>query len=433
MPQTSALTLFTGVQVFDGRSSSLAGPLDVLVEESQIAAVGAVGVALPAPEGTRVIDGAGCTLMPGLIDAHWHSMFAEVPLVEALSADPGFLEHLAARAATRTLLRGFTTVRDAGGPSFGLARAIDAGVLPGPRIFPAGAFISQSGGHGDFRRRHEVPRGRIGELGHAELVGAAAIADGVPEVLRASREQLMLGASQLKLMAGGGVASPYDPLDVTQYSEDELRAAVGVAEDWGTYVMVHAYTPRAVQRAMRAGVKSIEHGHLLDEPTLEIMAANETWLSLQPFLDDEDASPVPPASRDKFLAMTRGTQTAYALAHKHGVRIAWGSDVLFDPALAARQGAILTKLARWFTPAQVLTMATAGNGELLALSGPRNPYPGVLGVVEPHALADLLLIAGDPLADLQLLARPEQSLRVIMKGGVIVKDALGDSVAAAAL
>ncbi|NUR97975.1 MAG: amidohydrolase family protein, partial [Kribbellaceae bacterium] len=321
-----------------------------------------------------------------------------------------------------TLMRGFTTVRDAGGPAFGLKQAIDAGLIPGPRIYPSGAMISQTGGHGDFRTRHEVPRGRTGHLSHAELVGAVRIADGVSAVFEAAREQLMLGASQLKLMAGGGVASPYDPLDVTQYTEDELRAAVEAAENWGTYVMVHAYTPRAVRQSVRAGVKCIEHGQLLDEETVALMAENEVWWSLQPFLDDEDAPPVPPGSRSKFDQMVRGTETAYELARKHDVRLAWGTDTLFDPGLAAKQGKQLAKTARWFTPADVLTMATVTNAELLALSGERNPYPGVLGVVEEGAFADLILVNGNPLDDLRLLATPETSFALIMKQGDVVKD-----------
>jgi imidazolonepropionase-like amidohydrolase len=160
----------------------------------------------------------------------------------ALTADPGYLHLMAGREAQRTLLRGFTSVRDAGGPSFALKRAIDEGAIAGPRIYPSGAFITQTAGHGDFRMRHEVPRA-CGTLSHGEVTGASTIADGVDQVLRAAREQLLLGASQLKVMAGGGIASPYDPIDVTQYTEAELRAAVEAAEDWGTYVMVHAYTP----------------------------------------------------------------------------------------------------------------------------------------------------------------------------------------------
>lgn len=373
-------------------------------------------------DGARVIDGAGDTLIPGLIDAHWHAVFAAAPLAVAMMGDVGFLHILAGATARQTLLRGFTTVRDAGGPSFGLKQAIDAKVITGPRIFPSGAMISQTGGHGDFRTLNDLPRGRLGHLAHAELVGAVCIADGTEAVLRAVREQLMRGASQIKLMAGGGVASSFDPLDVTQYTEEELRAAVEAAANWGTYVMVHAYTPRAVQQAIRAGVRCIEHGQLLDDQTAALMAEQQVWWSQQPFLDDEDAVPVPPTSRGKFLQMTAGTDTAYALAKKHGVRLAWGTDTLFDPALAAKQGKQLAKMTRWFTPAEVLTMATATNAELLAMSGPRNPYPGTLGVIEEGALADLLLVAGDPLQDIDLLARPDTAFRVIMKDGELVKD-----------
>ena len=412
-------TVFRQVRVLDVRRGSVGDPVQVVVRNGVVDQISATA---EVPPGARVVPGDGRTLMPGLIDAHWHSLFAAVPLATAMLGDVGYLHIVAAAAARETLMRGFTTVRDAGGPAFGLKQAIDAGLIPGPRIYPSGAMISQTGGHGDFRTRHEVPRGRTGHLSHAELVGAVRIADGVSAVFEAAREQLMLGASQLKLMAGGGVASPYDPLDVTQYTEDELRAAVEAAENWGTYVMVHAYTPRAVRQSVRAGVKCIEHGQLLDEETVALMAENEVWWSLQPFLDDEDAPPVPPGSRSKFDQMVRGTETAYELARKHDVRLAWGTDTLFDPGLAAKQGKQLAKTARWFTPADVLTMATVTNAELLALSGERNPYPGVLGVVEEGALADLILVNGNPLDDLRLLATPETSFALIMKQGDVVKD-----------
>jgi imidazolonepropionase-like amidohydrolase len=233
-----------------------------------------------------------------------------------------------------------------------------------------------------------------------------------------------LGASQLKLMAGGGVASSYDPLDVTQYTEAELRAAVDAAANWGTYVAVHAYTPRAVRQAIAAGVTCIEHGHLLDEPTVELMAAKNIWWSMQPFLDDEDAPAVSGPNRVKLEQLFTGTDNAYRLGKKHAVRICWGTDILFDPELTLGQGRQLAKLTRWFTAAETLTMATATNAELLATSGARNPYPGRLGVVEQGALADLLLVDGDPVADIALLARPEATLQVIMKDGHIVKNTL---------
>ncbi len=414
-------TLFRNVRLFD----SVAGVRTDLCDVSVVGnTIGAIGAALPVDETTLVIDGAGRTLMPGLIDAHWHCAFAALPFVAAATADPGYIHQVAGRAATATLHRGFTSVRDAGGPVFGLKRAIDEGILDGPRIWPSGAFISQTGGHGDFRLPYEIPRGVHGHLTRSELLGAAAVADGVDAVLQAAREQLMLGASQLKVMAGGGVASAFDPLDVTQYTEAELRAAVDCAADWGTYVLVHAYTSRAVQRAIGVGVKCIDHGHLLDEPTVAMIAHNDVWWSMQPFLDDEDAIPTTGSQRADQLQLIAGTDRAYELGRKHGVKFAWGTDTLFDARLADRQGAQLAKMVRWFTPAETLTMATAGNAELLALSGPRNPYPGRLGVVAEGALADLLLVDGDPIVDITLLARPEVALSVIMKDGKIVKNVL---------
>jgi imidazolonepropionase-like amidohydrolase len=416
-------TVFRGVRVFDGRTPALTGPSDVVVHGATIESVGPA-VAETGFEGreARVIDGGGRVLMPGLIDAHWHATLAAVSVQVALTADPGYLHLVAGREAERTLLRGFTSVRDAGGPAFALQRAIDEGVVAGPRIYPSGAFITQTSGHGDFRLRHEVPRA-CGTLSHGEVIGASAIADGVDQVLRAVREQLLLGASQIKVMAGGGIASPYDPIDVTQYTEAEMRAAVEAAEHWGTYVMVHAYTPRAISQSIRAGVRCIEHGHLADDPTAELMAETGTWWSLQPFLDDEDAyQPPDPATRAKQLQVTAGTDQSYALARKHGVKVAWGSDILFDASLATRQGRQLVKMTRWYTPAEVLVSATSGNADLLALSGPRNPYPGRLGVIEPGALADLLLVDGDPIADIDLLADPDRSLLIVMKDGRIHKD-----------
>jgi imidazolonepropionase-like amidohydrolase len=262
-------------------------------------------------------------------------------------------------------------------------------------------------------------------LSRGEKLGVGAIADGVDEVLRATREQLMQGASQIKVMAGGGIASGYDPIDVTQYSEAEIRAAVGAASDWGTYVAVHAYTPRAIQRSIAAGVLCIEHGQLMDEATAAMMADRGIWLTLQPFLDDEDAIPYPEesASRAKQLEVAAGTDRAYELAIQYDLKLAWGTDTLFDPVLTAKQGKQLAKMTRWFTPAEALTMATATNAELLALSGPRNPYPGMLGVVAEEALADLLLVDGDPLEDLTLVADPERNFLVIMKDGRIYKQA----------
>src|SRR5580700_222990 len=422
-PASPQPTLFQNVRIFDGRSAALSAPANVLVRGNIIARISAGPITVEAGANVRVIAANGRVLMPGLIDAHWHAFMAATPQMLLMTADPNYLHLLAARQAAATLMRGFTTIRDLGGPVFGLKRAIDEGVTTGPRIYPSGAFISQTSGHGDFRARYEVPRVTGGPLSHSEMEGIAAIADSPDEVRLRAREQLRQGASQIKLMAGGGVASPYNPIESTQYTEPEIRAAVEAADNWGTYVTVHAYTPRAIRQALAAGVKCIEHGQLIDEPTAKLLADNGIWWSLQPLLDDEDAPPlVNPVSQKKALEVFAGTDNAYKLAKKYNVKTAFGTDILFDARLTTRQGAILAKMVRWYTPAETLKMATADNGALMALSGFINPYPGKLGVVEEGAIADLLLVDGNPLENIKLVADPDRNFLVIMKGGTIYKD-----------
>jgi imidazolonepropionase-like amidohydrolase len=330
---------------------------------------------------------------------------------------------VAGAEATDTLLRGFTTVRDVGGPAFGLKQAIDEGVVAGPRIYPSGAMITVTSGHGDFRQSFEVPRTLGSARTRMEQVGGSLLADSPDEVRLRVREQLMLGATQIKLTGGGGVASPHSPLDVTTFTEPELRAAVEAAENWGTYVTVHAYTPASIKRAISAGVKCIEHGHLMDEATAKLIAERGVWLCIQPF-PDEMANAFPPGSpqRARFSEVLAGMEIAYRMARKHKLKTAWGTDILFSPALARRQGELLVKLERWYTPAEALVMATGTNAELLAMSGKRNPYPGKLGVVEKGALADLLLVDGDPLKNIKLVADPAKNFVVIMKDGKIYKN-----------
>ena len=425
--QTPSTTnvLFENVRIFNGASDQLSAPSNVLVVDNKIQTISTDSIAAPLSDLTR-INGGGRVLMPGLIDNHTHLYMAISTIEQVLSpnTDPAVLKQNSEKMATDTLMRGFTSVRDLAGPVFDLKQAIDKGEVVGPRIWPSGAMISQTSGHGDYRSPNDLPRAPYTQLSHPEIAGGSAIADGVDQVLRATREQLMKGASQIKLAAGGGVASNFDPLDVSQYTEAELHAAVEAAEDWNTYVTVHAYTPRAIQKAIRAGVKCIDHGQLMDEATAQIMAEKGIWLSIQPFLDDEDAIPFPDGSpnRAKQLEMTQGTDTAYALAKKYNLKTAWGTDTLFDAKLATRQGAQLTKMVRWYSPFEVLKMATSTNAELLALSGPRSPYAGKLGVVEEGALADLLLVNGNPLENIQLIEDPAQSFIVIMKDGKIYKN-----------
>jgi imidazolonepropionase-like amidohydrolase len=427
LPQTQPITaiLFRNVRVFDG-TDKLSVPTNVLVVGGKITKISTGPIAAPDGSAVTTIDGAGRTLMPGLIDAHVHMMFNSLPLLAAMTSDIGFVNLASGQAATGMLMRGYTSVRDLGGPSFGLKKAIDADMVAGPRIWPSGAMISQSGGHGDFRLPTDLPA-PPDSFTYTERVGAMEIADDAATVRRRVREQLALGASQVKLMAGGGVSSSYDPIDVTQYTVEELRAAVEAAENWGTYVTVHAYTPRAVRQAIEAGVKCIDHGQLLDDATAKLMAEKGLWWSLQPFTDDSpsaflEGSP----NRTKQLAMYAGTDTAYGLAKKYKIKTAWGTDILFDARNLAAQNKHLTKMVRWYSPAEVLKMATADNAELLALSGPRNPYPGKLGVIEEGALADLLLLEGNPITDIKLLEDPAKNLVVIMKGGKIYKNAVAN-------
>lgn len=369
---------FQNVRVFDGKNGALSGPTNVLVRGNRIERISADAIPTDRSATTVLIDGGGRTLMPGLIDMHWHTMMARPTPAALLAGDIGHLSLVAGAEATATLMRGFTTVRDMGGPAFGLKRAIDDGTVAGPRIFPSGAMITITSGHGDFRQPFEVPRALGAPQSRGEQTGAAMIADSPDEVRVRVRERLMLGASQIKLTAGGGVASPHSPLDASTFTEAELRAAVEAAENWGTYVTVHAYTPVAIRRAIAAGVKCIEHGHLMDEASARLIAENDIWLSTQAF-PDELADAFPPGSLERAKAMEvfAGTDTTYKLAKKYKIKTAFGTDVLFSPALARRHGELLTKLVRWYSPAEVLVMATSTNARLLALSGKRNPYPGL--------------------------------------------------------
>jgi imidazolonepropionase-like amidohydrolase len=415
-----AATLFTNVRIFDGTHGRLSSPSNVLVQGNTIARISAGAIDAP---GARRIDGRGRTLMPGLIDMHWHSMFAGIPIQTLMTADTGYINIVAGAESRKTLLRGFTTVRDVGGAVWGLKAAIDSGHTEGPRIFPSGAMITVTSGHGDFREASDLPR-TLGQPGSRhDVIGDSAIADTPDELRVRVREQLMRGASQIKLTAGGGVSSPHSPLDVVTFTEPEVRAAVEAAGDWGTYVTVHAYTPEAIQRAIRAGVKCIEHASLMDDATARRMRDTGTWLSTQPFPPElADAFPRGSEQWQKAQEVFAGTEQTYRFAIKYKLKTAFGTDVLFSSALASQQNRILASLTRWYTPAEALIMATGTNAQLLALSGKRSAYAGRLGVVEEGALADLLLVNGDPLADIAVITNPDANFNVIMKDGKVVKD-----------
>lgn len=417
-------TLITNVQIFNGRDEKTMNG-HVLIVDNLISKISASPIAVNKSAQTTIVDGRGKFLMPGLIDAHTHLMMESLSMQALMASDIEFITIAAVKSAERNLMQGFTTFRDLAGPSFSLRRAIDMGMIPGPRIYPSGAMISQTAGHGDFLMPQNVPRDASAPLGYPEKHSLGIIADGPDEVLKRSREQLRLGATQLKLAAGGGVSSNFDPLDVSQYSEEEFKAAVLAAENWGTYVTVHAYTPRAVQMALRAGVKCIDHGQLIDDATAKMIAEKKAWLSLQPFVEEENSAFAPgSANYIKQQQMRKGTDSAYFFAKKYKIKTAFGTDILFDAAKAGRRGEELTKMLRWYTPFEILRMATSVNAELLALSGPRNPYPGKLGVIEEGAYADLLIVDGNPLQQIQLFEDPQKNLLLVMKNGQVYKNTL---------
>lgn len=415
--------LIENVKLLNHQKSELTAPMNVLITDGLIQKISTGNISTKYKDLIK-INGKGKTLMPGLIDAHVHMVFGALTMAQMTSPDMSeeILLKNVALSSQKMLMRGFTSVRDAGGPIFPLKAAIDKGKAVGPRIWPSGATISQTAGHGDFRTPDERSRRFFGKASRAEQLGATFIADGRDDVLTATRENLRFGASQIKLMAGGGTSSAYDPIDVTQYTLDEMKAAVDAAEDWGTYVMVHAYTARAVRRAVEAGVKSIEHGQMLDEETLKLLAEKKVWLSLQNLMDNNDN--MDEQRKEKRKPVLEGQDKVWPLAKKLGVKLAWGTDFLFEPELNDDQNSYILRLQKWFSNSEILKMITHDNAELLQLSGLRSPYPGKLGVVEEKALADLLLVDGNPLKDLSLLADPEKNFLVIIKNGQIYKNTI---------
>jgi len=408
-------------RLFDGENTTLREGLQVFVRDAKILAVEPAAVAPPA--NAAVIDCRRQMLMPGLIDAHYHTMFAALPPELRRSATLDTLALYGAQDMEAALMRGYTTLRDVGSASFGLKDAIDRGGIAGPRIFPSGLALSQTGGHGEMREPSEVPGygNDLPEISNYKSV----IADGADAVRRRVREQLLMGASQIKVMAGGGIISPRDPLDSLQYSTDEIKAAVDTAADWGTYVTVHAYTPQSIERSIRAGVKCVEHGQLADENAAKMMRDHGIWWSIQPFVPLGKTELTDPRQIQKLESVVQGTDTAYHLAKRFGIRVGYGTDYAFNPEGAARQSTRLAALGRWYDPVAALRIATGENAALLALSARRNPYPdGALGVIKPGAYADLLVVDFAAAQSLERFLEPETTLRLIMKDGRIFKNAL---------
>jgi imidazolonepropionase-like amidohydrolase len=399
--------LFRRAALLDLEAGELRDGCCVRVEDDRIVEVS--DRELTAPE-ARVFDLAGRTLMPGLIDAHVHVAITTMNLA-AMTQRPATLVALEARGILEGMLRrGFTTVRDAGGADWGLAQAVERGLAPGPRLFFSGRTLSQTGGHGDFSPRDESPALCACAI---RTTGFSHVADGVPAVRKAAREELRRGASQVKIMASGGVASPADPIWNLQYSAEELRAIVEEAAGWRTYAMAHAYTPEAIRRAVDAGVRTIEHGNLIDRPTAEHVRQAGAYLVptlVTYFAIDELGQRLgfPAASQAKVRDVLDAGLASLEIAREAGVPMGFGTDLLGETH--DQQSREFALRARVLPSLDVLRSATRVNAEILGRSGE-------LGTIAPGARADLLVVDGDPLADASLLAAPEKCLALVVQDG----------------
>jgi len=415
--------LFRDVRVFDGESATLVHG-DVLIDGDRIEAVSESPIGDAPGRETVVIDGGGRVLMPGMSDAHVHLVGNANSYLDLLTGSQAHIALNGVAEARNMLSRGFTAVRDMAGDTASIKAAVDRGQFPGPRIYPSQAAISQTSGHGDFGFVYDTPTELGGVENRSEAIGFMRIANGESQVLAAVREQLKRGASQIKLMVGGGAASMYDPLYTVQFTAGELRAAVDAATDYGTYVATHVYNVTGIRRAIEAGVTSIEHGHLADEDTIALMAERGVWLSMQPFAEDDHHFP-DPGRAEKNREICGGVERVYGWAREHGVQVAFGTDLLLEPEFAARQSAMAARLADYFDNVDALRMLTSGNARLFRMAGERDPYRDApFGVIAPGAWADVLLVDGNPLDDLSLIADPAKYLAVIVKGGVVHKNVL---------
>ena len=416
----------TGVDIFDGSNEKLHRNMNVLVEGNLVKKISA-GEINDVPSAAVVINGAGRVMVPGLIDTHSHL---------SLTGSPGEMRDwswerigvLMGKRAETTLMWGFTTVRDLGGPVMGLKQNIDEGLVPGPRIFPSLAFITQTGGHGDFRAWTDPHPRWFDETANWERLGYYRLADGVPDVLASVRENLSRGATQIKLMGSGGVGSEYDPVDSVQYTLEEQQAAVRAAEDWDTYVAAHLHNGPAIKRALQAGLKSIDHGFGIDEEGMKMLVSRGAFLNThfawnQMVLEVDFLNEFQLAKAREVVSWS---DNMVRLAKKYQPKMtycvdAFGSEDLFNALYAMEFRA----RSEHFSPLEILRQATSGAAELLELSGKRNPYrQGKLGVIEEGAYADLLLVDGDPLVDITVFSEPEKNLRLIVKNGIVYKNTL---------
>lgn len=404
--------------VFDGLNDRLSRNVSIVIDGEFIREITETDI--PDESFEKVYDAKGKTVIPGLIDNHVHLMFGDGRLDE--------LTVHGVRNAKNLLYAGFTTVRDAGGAVYGIKKGIDDGIIEGPRIFPSYSFISQTCGHGDFRESRAASRIADHIYTSPNLMnGQSYIADGVSEVLKAVREQLFLGASQIKIMAGGGLSSQYDPVQTQQYTLEEMKAAVSAASDYGTYVMAHLYTTESIKRALTAGVKSLEHAHLLDDEAARIAKDNDVFIVPCPNFKHGKKPDDHTADRNYYKDIARkalfaGVEIQAELINKYDLNLAYGTDFIerFNSGNVRLDD--LVSYSERFGNYKALKSATGEGYRLSKLTTYQNPYPeGKVGVLEARAYADLLIIDGNPLEDISILTASE-NIKLIMKGGKVYKN-----------
>ncbi|RFC77213.1 amidohydrolase family protein [Streptomyces sp. AcE210] len=404
---TDGRLLITGAHLLHPEQGELTDTSWLEVAEGRITATG-TGRAPSAPDGVRVIDAAGATVMPGLIDGHVHVLITSLDPAERASWTPGYATVRALKEAGRMLRRGFTTVRDVGGADHGMARALDEGLLPGPRLVFGGKALSQTGGHGDMR---PLSDDSVRCCQHQPEF--ARIADGVDAVRSAARDEFRKGARHLKMLLSGGVASPHDEVSAVQYTDEEIRAAVVEADHHNRYVTVHAYHPRGVNRALRAGVRCVEHGNLLDDETIELLLANDAFLvptlvTYEQLAEAGRRYGLGEASYRKIDDVREAGLGALEKAHRAGVNIVYGSDLLGP--MHSHQLDEFTLRAQVQPAADLIRSATTTAARLLH-------GEGRIGTLAAGAHADLLVLDGNPLENISVLTKPQEHLRHVIKAG----------------
>ena len=422
-PDIAKEILIKNVKIFNGTDGTLITGKDVVILGNKIDKIIPAGGNEKGYE--EVIDGKGGFLTPGLIDSHWHATMG-VDEEVFMEGDQAYVQLHSGMELGEMLMRGVTTIRDAAGNTFALKRAVDEGIIPGPRIYPSGALLSQYSGHGDFRPQNPnaLPKEWGGPLGPGEIAGHMLLVNGKQQMIAAVRQQLFLGATQIKIAVAGGVSSFTDPLYVVEFTDEEIRAAVDAAADYGTYVMAHSHEPAGVIRAVKNGVKSIEHGSMLNEEAAKLMAENgvvyvpsvQVLAQLKPLYTD-------PIRKAKLQEAFDGTNKAILAAKKYGVTFGFGTDLLFSSEGRKAELEDLGLRKQWFTSAEIMIQATGNGSKIVGLAGPRNPY-GKVGVIEEKAMADILIYSKNPLEDVSIVEDFENNLKLIIKDGKVYKNTL---------